>query len=134
MSEISKFEKTHNISFPSGYKEYYLVSNNHNYEPISIVYKGNDVFNLRRILTIDEISKVIDEFRDLLGYDLIPIAEMDYEDYLCFDFKNNQREPSVVYWNYELALENPDDATTLVFNDFQEFLDLLKSSRPNLNL
>ena len=63
----------------------------------------------------------MDEFYDLLGNDIILIVETSHDDYICLYYRENMKQPSIVYWNYELALENPDEGSLLLCEDLDEF-------------
>ena len=85
------------------------------------IHAGDDRFIISKFLTVTEMIDILDEFYDMLGYDVVPIAETSYDDYICLYFKENMKQPSIVYWNYELALENPDEGILLLFEDLDEF-------------
>ena len=98
-------EKKQNIKFPEVYTKLYQS----NFKGISKmkIQIDEDSINIRKFLNANEINDVLDEFYDYFGYDIVPIAEVEYEDFICLDFRVNKQNPEIVYWNYELALENP---------------------------
>ena len=49
-----------------------------------------------------------------------------YEDFICLDFRVNKQNPEIVYWNYELALENPIEGITLLYSSMDELIIELK--------
>ena len=51
---------------------------------------------------------------------------MEYEDFICSDFRVNKQNPEIVYWNYELALENPIEGITLLYSSMDELIIELK--------
>ena len=85
-----------------------------------------DSINIRKFLNANEINDVLDEFYDYFGYDIVPIAEVEYEDFICLDFRVNKQNPEIVYWNYELALENPIEGITLLYSSMDELIIELK--------
>lgn len=125
MCTLESIEKKQNIVFPSEYKTLY----NHKFailkerHPICV---NDDVFNISRFLLLSEINLLIDEFYDILGYDIIPIAETDYEDYICLYYKDSREKPSVVYLNYELAMEGDSEAVQVLYGSLSELLCKLK--------
>ena len=72
-----------------------------------------------------EIYDILEEFYDYFGYEIIPIAEVDYDDYICLYYKN-KKNPSIIYWNYELALENPEEGIIVLYDCMHEFEARLK--------
>lgn len=90
------------------------------------MHVGNDIFKIRKFLTATEMFDILDEFYDLFGYDIIPIAEADYDDYICLYYRKNMKQPSIIYWDYELALENPEKGILLLCEDMHEFESKLK--------
>ena len=45
-----------------------------------------DSINIRKFLNANEINDVLDEFYDYFGYDIVPIAEVEYEDFYMLGF------------------------------------------------
>lgn len=68
----------------------------------------------------------MDEFFDYWGYDIIPVVEAEYEDYICLWYKDNRNEPSNIYWNYELALENLVEGILFLYDSMHELITELK--------
>lgn len=63
----------------------------------------------------------MEEFYDFFGYDIIPIAETDDDNYICLYYKENMKKPLIIYWNYELALENPEEGILFLYDSIYEF-------------
>ena len=82
MYSLKSIEKMQNIKFPEEYKRLYQSNFREIGNKIEI-YVGSDVFCIRRFLTSTEIDDILKEFYDFFGYDIIPIAETDEEDYIC---------------------------------------------------
>ncbi len=125
MCTLKSIEKKQNIVFPSEYKKLYedkfaICGGRHT------VYFGNDILDISKFLLVSEINLVIDELFDILGYDIIPIAETDYEDYICLYYKDSREKPSVVYLNYELAMESDEEAIQVLYDNLSEFFYELK--------
>ena len=122
MCSIENIEIRQNIKLPNKYKELHL-SNFKELEKYSEIYMGDEKIVITKFLNANEISSVIDEFYDYFGYDIIPIAITEYDNYICFYY--NAQTPSVIYWNYELAMGNPEEAITYLCKDFDEFVSIL---------
>ena len=120
MYSLESIEKKQNIKFPEEYKRLYK-SNLKEIDNGIEIYVGDDVFCISKFLTSTEINDILEEFYDFFGYDIIPIAEADYDDYICLHYRENMKKPSIVYWNYELALENPEEGILFLFDSMHEF-------------
>lgn len=122
MCSIESVEIRQNIKFPNKYKELYL-SNFKELEKCSKIYMGDEKIVITEFMNANEISSVIDEFYDYFGYEIIPIIRTEYDDYICFNY--NTPIPSVIYWNYELAVENPNEGIFHLCKNFDEFVSAL---------
>ena len=124
MISLECIEKKQNIKFPEAYVEL-CQSNFYGISKMNIQV-DEDSININKFLDANEINDVLDEFYDYFGYDIVPIAEVEYEDFICLDFRVNKQNPEIVYWNYELALENPIEGTTLLYSSMNELIFELK--------
>lgn len=84
------------------------------------------MFCINKFLNSVEINDVLEEFYDFFGYDIVPIAKTDYDDYICLDYRRNVEKPSIIYWNYELALENSEEGILFLYDNIHEFANKLK--------
>lgn len=84
------------------------------------------MFCISKFLTTTEINDILKEFYDFFGYDIVPIAETDEDDYISLYYRENIEKPSIVYWNYELALENPEEGILFLYDSMYEFETKLK--------
>lgn len=91
-----------------------------------VIHAGDEVFHIRKFLTATEINDVLEEFYDFFGYDIIPIAETDSDDYMCLYYKKNRECPSVIYWDYELALINSEEAIFFLYDTMYELEEELR--------
>lgn len=124
MYSLESIEKKQNITFPEEYKRLYQF----NFKEIDNrieIHAGDDVFCIGKFLTAAEINDVLKEFYDFFGYDIVPIAETDGNDYICLYYRENMKKPSIVYWNYELALENPEEGILFLYDSMNEFVTKL---------
>ena len=120
MCSLHDIEQKQNIIFPRKYVELYKS----NFKEINNklhFHTEEENFKIIKFLTAAEINNILEEFCDFFGYDIIPIAEMEYNDYLCLYYVKNRKFPSIIYWNYELALENSEEAILFLYNDITEF-------------
>lgn len=121
MFDLDIIEKKQNIKFPEEYKRLYQ-SDFKEFSNRLEIHVNDDVFRICKFLSAIEISDILVEFYDFWGYDIVPIAETDYEDYICLYYKENRKNPSIVYWNYELALENSTEGITFLYGSMHEFI------------
>ena len=98
MLNLDNIEKKLNIKLPEVYKKLYQSS-------------------------FEKLNKKIEIH---VNDDIVPIAETDYEDYICLLYKENRKNPSIIYWNYDLALENASEGITILYDNMHEFLINLK--------
>lgn len=62
---------------------------------------------------------------DLVGVELVPIANLSTGDYVCLDFKENQEEPGVCIWS-SAESEEFHPVTYEVADSFQYFVESLE--------
>ena len=126
MFSLDCIEKKQNIKLPNVYRKLYQAD----FKKINCrmeIHVTDDIFIIQKFLSADEINKLLDEYYDFWGYDIVPIAETDCEDYICLFYKENRENPSIIYWNYELALEDSTGGITFLYNNMHEFyIDLTK--------
>lgn len=125
MYSLESIEKKQNIKFPEEYKRLYQ-SNFKEIDNRIEIHVGDDVFCISKFLTTTEISDILKEYYDFFGYDIVPIAETDEDDYICLYYRENMKKPLIVYWNYELALENPEEGILFLYDSMYEFETKLK--------
>ena len=119
--DLNSFEKRHNINLPKVYKELY-ESDFYKISTTVNIHIQNDIFNIRRFLLPSEIDDIMDEFYDFLGHDIVPFAEIDAEEYICLYYQEIEKNPSIIYWNYELALENAVNGILFLYENIEQFL------------
>ena len=124
MISLYNIEKKLNIRFPKVYMELYESD----FEEIRKIQiqADEDYIIIKKFLKAQEIDEILDEFFDYWGYDIIPVAEAEYGDYICLWYKDNRNEPSIIYWNYELALENPVEGILFLYDSIHELITELK--------
>lgn len=81
---------------------------------------------------------VLESHRNLRQYGgderIVPFADDPAGNLYCFDYRGGE-PPSIVYWDHELAAEDPESALTAVAGSFTELLDRLYSRpRPDAHV
>ena len=117
---LKDIEKKQNIRLPEKYKQLYHLDFAEVNEKIKLQTE-EEIFYIKHFLTATEIIHTLDVFYDFWGYDIVPIAELEYGDYICLYYKECRTNPTIVYWNYELALENPGGSMLFLFDDIEGF-------------
>ncbi|MCL2360111.1 MAG: SMI1/KNR4 family protein [Candidatus Bathyarchaeota archaeon] len=128
--DIVAIEFVLNVKFPSDYVE--CAKKNHGGSPSHQVYdfvgRKEAVFN--NLLSLDfgknnGILNVYNNVKDRLVNGIYPFAEDPFGNLICFDYRNNDDIPKVVFWDHELSHENPENlgkAITPICNTFSELL------------
>lgn len=124
MDNFNKLEKMQNIILPKEYKFLDLDK----YNKIVINIEGLSII-LEKFLDINEIVELINEFYDIMGYDIIPIAKTNFcNDYICLYYKNKFEDPLIIYWDYELAFEFDEDAIIILYKNMKELVSILNKT------
>lgn len=123
-------EKHMNIKLPREYKDFIEYNIFEMNSKNLIKLRGKDI-NIKVFLSFDiddefYILKIYNEDRDILLDDLIPFAITEFDEYICLDYKNGRDvSPRVVYYDTELAIQNPSNAVFDISDSFKEFLKLI---------
>lgn len=72
-----------------------------------------------------EIGERLTDNEDLIGVEVLPIAELFAGDYACLDFRENKDEPTVCVWSHDNS-EEFAPVTYKAADSFSEFIDMLK--------
>lgn len=126
--EIAAVESSLNIRFPEDYIE--CAKNSHGGNPSMQVYnfKGHQeaVFNSLLSLNPNENNYILDVYNDIkdrLVDDVYPFADDPFGNFICFDYRKSEGStPTVVFWDHELAHENPEKALFPICKTFTELL------------
>lgn len=72
-----------------------------------------------------QIGERLTDNEDLIGVEVLPIAELFAGDYVCLDYRKSKEKPSICIWNHE---ESEDFApiTYKVADTFSEFVEMLE--------
>jgi hypothetical protein len=116
---IKNIEEKINYSFPQDYASYIENSKPLRFENNLFKTANNTEKVLRYLYSFDENEKnyilKFQSFDSEFKNKVVPFAELEFGDLLCFDRNNN----NVVLYNHEL------DEIEIVANSFTEFLDKL---------
>lgn len=139
---IKKIEEYSRVVFPSSYKDF--LSEHNLGIPITknLSFNGN-AYIVERFLgvvndyktspfgsydiavVLSQIDTRLSDNPELLGDEVIPIAELFAGDYICLDFRNNHDNPEVCIWFHEDS-EEFSPVTTKIADSFDLFLEMLK--------
>lgn len=128
--EVMEVEKKLDVTFPDDYK--FCVKENQGGLPspnaIDIPGWGETFFEY--LLGYREDSEVYiirayNMIKDRLVDGIVPFAEEPAGNYFCFNFRENEDSPKIVYWDHEIAFNNPEKAIFYVCNTFTDLLNNL---------
>ena len=140
-SLIEEEEKFWHIKLPKDYLDFIMRYNGG--EHIQDTLTHNDYeYNIERFLCIlddvenseygeydigvveGEIGEMLTDNEDLIGIEVLPIAELYGGDMVCLDFRKNPEAPTVCIWNSEESDEF-EPVTYEVAKSFTEFCNML---------
>ena len=75
-------------------------------------------------VVLTQIEDRLTDNEDLVGCEVLPIAELFAGDYLCMDFRKDKDSPEMCIWSHEES-EELDPVTYKVANTFTEFVGML---------
>ena len=141
LDTLSKEESIWHVELPSTYREFIMeyngaipvnrsfVCRNHEYAIDRFLCILNETekskyssYDIDVVLT--QIEERLTDNEDLIGCELLPIAQLFTGDYLCLNFKENAVEPTVYVWNHEESGEL-EPVIYKVSNSFMEFISNL---------
>lgn len=125
MWDLEKIEKMQNVKFPINYKKLYESGFKDISNCSKVCLTGEEIL-IDAFMGVDEIVNIMEEYYDFFGYDIIPVIKTKYDDYICFNYNKDKQKPSVIFWSYELALENPNEAIFHLYDNFDELIYRLK--------
>lgn len=88
-------------------------------------YKNSPLGEYDIAVAMAPIETYMTDNPDLVGCELIPIAVLTTDDYVCLDFKDNKEEPTVCIWSL-VESEEFKPVTYPVADSFQEFVESLE--------
>lgn len=134
MNDINKVEKHWGVTLPDDYKQ--CCINNHRGRPNPCVYdfeyKTGALFSYLLSFKEDNsyyILKDYNNIKDRLVDNVYPFADDPGGNFICFDYREGKdKTPKVVYWDHELAYEDPATAIFYICDTFTELLSKLYES------
>lgn len=136
LEAILAFEKGYNIKFPQEYINLVRFHDGGTLEKNIFIYQkerevdanGIGFFLPWRKETLElEGEYIIDQINnppEFFPKGLIPFAPDGGGNYICFDYRNCQENPPIVFWHHEVE-EN--EGVFPLANSFEKFVDSLKS-------
>jgi len=145
--DILKVERLFGVFFPEDYVDCVQLYHGASVIPYRVDLNGNvRVFaNLLSFSdsSVDNIVKAYFDNKDRFKEGIFPFACDPSGNYFCFDYRKDKNNPSVVFWNHEIAVNESDysqeqlkrinlseaqeKAMERVCNSFTELLDMLHS-------
>ena len=130
LKDVVEVEKKFGIKFPIDYIDC-ILENHEGYPSLNVFDYGKvkgAVFN--HLLSfnqqeVDYLVQVRENIKDRLIDRVYPFADTPGGDYLCFDYRTNEENPPIVYWDHELAYEDSEEGLFFVTNTFTELLSKL---------
>ncbi len=138
---IREKEEEWELTLPNDYKKF--IQNFNGAEPNEKSFRcNNHEYAITRFLCIlenieesengwydisvveSQIGERLTANEDLIGIEVLPIAEVFAGDYVCLDFRENQKKPCVCLWSHEESNEF-DPVTYKIAESFSNFLNIL---------
>lgn len=121
--EITEIEKIYGVMLPSDYKQ--CIKENNGGFPEPNIFDCDDgstemVFN--NLISFTDENVNIRMFHEFTSQSLFPFAQDPFGNLICFDYKESNKSPKVVYLNFE---ENKEFTITSVCDSFTVLLDRL---------
>ena len=138
---LVEHEKNWRLKLPKDYKDF--VMNYNGGIPEEKLFKCNEhYYEVTRFLCIlknvsetkegwydisvveSQIGERLTDNGDLIGVEVLPIAELFAGDYVCLDYRKNKEAPCVCIWSNDESGDF-DPVTYKVANTFTDFITLL---------
>lgn len=111
-------EKGYNIKLPLLYKQEYMC--NFNNVNKKLILSEDEKFCIN-FLGVENILNILNDDFELFGYDIIPFARTEYDDYICFFYEKARYNPKIIFFAYELSILNKEKAIFYLYDNFSEF-------------
>ena len=132
-NRVATVAKELGIEFPLDYIECVMVNNGAHVSPELFEVNGKEkVFGT--LITFDEdddeyIVNVFNDYSNTLPEKVVPFAFDPGGNLICFDYKDNEHNPAIVFWNHEGAAEK----VVLVNNEGMTEEKAEKTARRNVS-
>ncbi|WP_047155528.1 SMI1/KNR4 family protein [Aneurinibacillus tyrosinisolvens] len=130
--EIKAVEDQWGVTFPSDYRE--VAKEYHGCTPLrkKALNIGEREEAFKFLLSFSENSKslyildVYNNIKDRLVDNVYPFANDPFGNCYCFDYRQSNTQPTIVFWDHEEAYENPEEGLSYLCNSFAELLNHLE--------
>lgn len=139
---LAEREKKWRVVLPIDYREFIVTYNGGIPNEKSFTYNKHE-YTIKRFLYIlkniqespygwydisvveSQIGERLTDNEDLIGVEVLPIAELLTGDYVCLDYRKNKEKPCICVWSHK---ESRDFApvTYKVSDTFSEFVEMLE--------
>lgn len=124
--DYKEFIKNENGLIPS--KRFFHFGNNKKVVERFLCVLENSKNNPLSMYDIDVVMSQLDErlfvHEDILGFELLPIAALFGGDFVCLNYVEDSKNPSICIWYHEESYEL-EPAVEFVASNFTEFLEML---------
>lgn len=134
-------EKWH-ITLPNDYRDFLMknnggvpnelsfICNSHSYAVTRFLcvledYKNSQLGWYDISVVVSQIEERLTDNLDLIGVEMLPIAELFAGDYICLDYRTDKNNPSICIWSHDQSAEFAP-VTYPVADSFAKFLSMLK--------
>jgi hypothetical protein len=95
---------------------------------LNILQIKDDMESLSKQSTDNPNDSDVFKFYKYFDSRLIPFGETGGGDFICFDYRNNQKtdNPPITYWCHDA--QEPDGRISFIANSFEEFINMLHES------
>lgn len=76
-------------------------------------------------VVLTQLDERLTDNADLVGDELIPIAALFAGDFVCLDYRENQKKPSICVWDHEES-DILKPVTYYITDEFDKFVGMLK--------
>lgn len=124
---IKTVEKALDIKFPSDYVT--TILNNNGARPSKKIFDFKNtkgaVFNRLHGLTEESLSfRGLRRDRRMLS-GIVPFAGDPFGNEICFVYRQNKENPSMVFWDHEIAYVDPNEALSHICYSFTKLVNKL---------
>jgi len=136
ISYIRKTEELLGIKFPEDYVQCVLENNSGIPTPKAFDPEGRNTAVFQRLLSHDPNSPtyIVSDYnaiRDRLPEGVYPFAEDPFGNFICFDYRKDKENPSIVFWDHE----KPDHKNIFpVCNSFTDLLNKLYEYEDDIDI
>ena len=129
--EIIEVENMLQVKFPKDYLEYVKIYSGATPSPETFDLEDREGVAFGYLHSFHKESEsyivnVSNRYRDGRMPDkVIPIADDVFGNEICYDFRKGLSSPSIVFWDHEIAHEDPDRALSHICDSFPELVNKL---------